>query len=175
MHPHLRLRVERVAKGLKAFGHLMHEKSARRIDHIDTVRSMGLHQFRMPRQLGRRRHVRHHEEARHVHAELARVLHMLAGHIGLGRMRRDANRARARLIGAAQILHRADTGNQQRRHDGALHVFRHSRNPFEIGVGAESIVEAGPRQPIAVGNLNGVDSRRVAGQIASNCTCCLRR
>ena len=132
VHALLGLRVEHVVERLHPLGDALRQQRAGGIDDVDAVRAVGLHQLRLARQLGRRRHVRHHQEADDVHAELARVLDVLPGDVGFGRMRRDAHRLRAGAVRGVEILDRADAGEQQDGDVRALHaVDRRPRSTRE--------------------------------------------
>ena len=109
--------------------------------HIDAFGAVALHQLGLLDQLLGRGHVRHHQEADRVHAELARRLDMLPGDVGLGAMGGDAHAARARVIGVLEVVHRADARQQQHGDDGVLALLGDRRDPLAVVVRAEAVVE----------------------------------
>ncbi|MNT44197.1 hypothetical protein D3C72_1807140 [compost metagenome] len=72
-------------------------------------------------------------------------------------MRGDANHARARVEGRLEVVRGADARQQQRRDPGVLDHIGHRRDPFEIAMRAEAVVEARTLQAIAVRDLDAVD------------------
>ncbi len=63
--------------------------------HVDAVRAIALHQLGLLRPARPAiDHVAHHQEARHVHAEIACAADMLLGDVGLGAMGGDTHGAR---------------------------------------------------------------------------------
>ena len=163
MHSLAGFRIEDVAKRLEAVSHLVHQQSAGGIHHVDAVRSVRLHEFGLARQLGRRRHVRHHQKSGDVEAELPRLLHMLAGDVGFGAMRGDPYRAGAGVDRAIQILDRADAGDQQHRHLGSPDGAGHRGDPLDVGVRAGTVIEARPCQAVAMTDLDRVHAGGVEG------------
>ena len=100
----------------------------------------------------------HHQEAHRIHAELAGVFQVLARHVGLGAVGCHAHDARACVVGIAQVVRGADAGQQQGRDLGGPDRLRHCGDPFDIGVRAKAVVEAGAFQPVAVRDLDAVDA-----------------
>ncbi len=105
------------------------------------MRAVGFHQLRLRGELLRRTHVAHHQEAGHVHAEIARIFDVLLRNIRLGAVSRDANRAHAEIERMTQVMNGADARQQQRRELRVLDDFGDGFDPFPIGVLAEAIVE----------------------------------
>src|SRR3546814_6334710 len=68
-----------------------------------------------------RGHVRHHEEADGVEAELAAKADMLFRHIGFGAVRRDMDAARTAVRGHAKLVERPDSGHVKDRNGRVLH------------------------------------------------------
>jgi len=62
----------------------------------------------------------HHQEARDVHADLAGGGDVLGGDVGLGAVRRDADRAHAEVVCVFQLGDGADARQQQRGQPGVL-------------------------------------------------------
>jgi len=52
----------------------------------------------------------------------------------------------------------SDAGNQQRGDLRPLDAFRSGCNPLDVGMGAESVVEARPLEAVAVSDLDAVDA-----------------
>ena len=100
----------------------------------------------------------HHEEAGHVHAEIAGDADMLLRNVGFGAVGRDANRTHTKVIGALQFLDGADAGQDQRGEDRLVQHFRYRFDPLPIGVGAEAIVEARTRKAVAMRDFDCVDA-----------------
>jgi hypothetical protein len=61
------------------------------------------------------------------------------------------------VIGALQIVHRADAGQQQRGQHACSSTLGHAFDPVPVGVGAEAVVEAGALQAVAMRDFDGVD------------------
>src|SRR5262245_3629949 len=86
------------------------------------------------------------------------MLNVLTGNIGLGTVSGDPHRSSSGIHSRIQILNRPDSRYQQHRHLGPADRPRYRANPFHIGVRTNSIVEARSGQPIAVSDLEGVDT-----------------
>ncbi|MOA18269.1 hypothetical protein D3C78_1385750 [compost metagenome] len=74
-----------------------------------------------------------------------------------------AHHTGARVVCVLQVVDGADAGQQQ---GGDLRVLHHvggGFDPFQIGVGAETVVEAGALKAVAVGHFDGVDFRQIEG------------
>ena len=99
----------------------------------------------------------HHQEADRFHAEFAGGFDVLARNVGFGTVRGDAHDARTGAVGRFQVMHGADAGQQQGRDLGVLDGVGHGLDPFEIGMRAEAVVEAGALQAVAVGDFDGID------------------
>ncbi|MNT68501.1 hypothetical protein D3C72_2067400 [compost metagenome] len=84
----------------------------------------------------------HHQEADGVHAQVTRVLNVLLRDVGFGAVRGHPHDAGASFVGLLQVMDGADAWEQQRGHFRVLQHISHRRDPFEVGVGAEAIVEA---------------------------------
>ena len=149
--------LQRVAHELGFFSHFMHQQGATRVGDIDAGRAIGFHQLGLTRQFGGGNHVRHHQKAHRVHAQLARMFDVLLGDIGFGAMGGDTHHARTGAIRLFQIMHGADAGNQQCGHLGMLDRLGHSLDPFEVGLQTEAIVEARSGQSVAMRDFDTVD------------------
>ena len=101
--------------------------------------------------------MRHHQKADRIHAERARRLDMLRRDIRLGAMGGDAHAARARRIGLAQIVHRADAGNEQNREDGMFEFGGDGGDPFDVVVPAEAVIERRAVNAVAVADFDRID------------------
>ncbi len=123
------------------------------------MRAVAFHQLGLRGELLGRTHVAHHQEAGHVHAEVARVFDVLLRNIRLGAVSRDAHRAHAEVEGMAQVLNGADAGQQQRRELGVLDDFGDGFDPFPIGVLAEAVVEGRAGEAVAMRDFDGIDAR----------------
>ena len=71
-------------------------------------------------------------------------------------MRGDADRANAEVIGALEVVHRADARQQQRGQHRVFEHFGHGADPVPVGMRPEAVVEARTLQAVAVGDLDGV-------------------
>ncbi|MNT32269.1 hypothetical protein D3C72_1681420 [compost metagenome] len=142
VHPALRFGLQDPIIGRQACGVLIHRHRAPAVGDIDAVRAIGLHQLGLLRQGVRLGHVAHHQEAGHVHAQGAGGLDMLPGDIGLGAVGGDAHRAHAQIIGALQVMHGPDAGQQQGGEHAVLQHLGHRADPLPVSVGAEAVVEA---------------------------------
>ena len=149
------------AERLDPLGILRRQERAGRIGHIDAFGAVAFHQLRLLDQLLDRGHVRHHQEADGVHAELARRLDVLPGDVGLGAVGGDAHAARARVIGVLEVVHGADAGQEQHGDDGVLALLGDRRDPFAVVVRAEAVVEGRAGEAVAVADLDGVDTGAV--------------
>ncbi len=103
----------------------------------------------------------HHEEADGVHAECAGRADVFGGDVGFGAVGGDPDHGGAGAMRVYEVVDGADSGQQQRRDPGASDHPRDGFDPFEIGVGAESVVAGRARQSVAVGDLDGVHTRGV--------------
>ena len=63
----------------------------------------------------------------------------------------------AQVEGAVQILDRADAGQQQGGEPRFLDDLADRLDPVPVGMGAEAVIEGGAVQPVAMGDLDGVD------------------
>ena len=154
--PALGFGLEHPVIGGEAGGVLIHGHGPAAVRHIDALRAIAFHQQRLLRQRLGRAHVAHHQEARDVHAEVPRRLDVLLRYVCLGAVGGDADRAHAHFIGVLQVMDRADAGQQQGGQHRAFQHFGHRADPVPVGMGAKAVVEAGARQAIAVGHLDGV-------------------
>ncbi len=111
-------RVEDVAVGTGSFGDTVHRQPAAGVGDVDAVGAVGLHQLGLLGEFGGGRHVGEHQEARDVHADLAGHRDVLGGDVGLGAVGGDPDRADPQGVRRLQVVHRADTGQQQRRQAG---------------------------------------------------------
>ena len=148
--------LERLAQRPDLVARVVHEKCAAGVGDVDTLCAVGLHQQRLPGEVGRRDHVRHHQEAHGIHAELARVFHVLFGNVGLGAVGCDPHRARPGLVGLLQVMDGGDAGNEKRRHLRVPHHPCDRLYPFEIGVQPETVVETRSGQAVAVRNFDRI-------------------
>ena len=115
-------------------------------------------------------HVTHHQEAHGLHAEFTREFDVLAGNVGFRAMRGDPHDACARVVRGTEIVHGADTGQQQR---GDLRVgddLGDGRDPFRVGMRAETIVEAAALQAVAMRDFDRID--RAASSAVAICRAC---
>src|SRR5439155_12023383 len=86
---------------------------------------------------------------------------MLLGDVGLRAMRRDPYRTRPRFERLAQVFNGSDPWDEKDGYFCALHRFRHGRDPLAIRVSAESVIEARPREAVAMRDLESVDAGAV--------------
>ena len=174
VHAGLRFGLEHILEGAEAVPHVLHAERAAGVHHVAAGRAVAFHELGLPRQRPRFGHVAHHQEADGLHAQMAGVLDVLARDVGLGAMRGHAHHAHAGVIGVLQVVHGADAGQQQRGDPGVFDLAGHGLDPFQIGVRAEAVVEAGALQAVAVRDLDGIDlgsssARRCAGPV-QHCT-----
>ncbi len=153
MHSLSGLRLQNVAEGFEAVRHIVHQQGPGRVHNVDAVRPIRFHQPGLARQLRGRR-----QKPGDVQSDFPRVLDVLAGNIGFGAVRRDPHRLDTRFDRGIQILNRPDAGYQKRGHLGPADRPSRGADPFHIGMRTHSVVEAGPGQSIAVGDLDGVDT-----------------
>ena len=139
----------------------MRQQRSGGVDYVNAVRAIGLHELCLACEFSRRGHVRHHEKSGHIHSHRARSLYVLLGDIGLGAMCGDTYGARPSLVGFVKVFDCPDSRNQENRNLCALDCCRYGRDPFQIRVGADSIVETGAGQTVAVSDLDRVDTRCV--------------
>ena len=66
-------------------------------------------------------HVRHHQEADRIHAQLAAEANVLFGHVGFGAVRGDVDAARAAVRRHAQFVERTDPRHVQHRYHRVFH------------------------------------------------------
>ncbi len=153
----LRFRFEHTVVGVDPRPHPVHVERAAAVGHIDALGAIAFHQQGLARECLGLDHMAHHQEARDVHAEVARDADMLLRYVGFGAMRRDAHRSDAEGKGAAEFLDRAYAGQDQCR-EHRLRQHRCNRlEPFPVGVRAEAIVEARARKPVAMCDLDRVN------------------
>jgi hypothetical protein len=112
MNADLRARIQYVAVGLDAIPHVVHGEPATRVGHIHTMRPGLFHDLGLLGQFRRRRHVRHHQETRHIHAQFTRLADVLDGDIRLGGVCRHPYRPHAQAVSLLQSADRSDTGQQ---------------------------------------------------------------
>ena len=148
-------------KAPNALPHVVHVECSAGVDDVDAGCAVGLHQLGLLGELPGRRHVAHHQEAHRLHTQLACIFQMLARNIRFGTVGRHAHDAGARVAGLPQIVRGADTGQQQRGNPGLLHRLGDGRDPLQVGVRTESVVETGPFETIAVRYFDAVDTSRV--------------
>ncbi len=159
----LGFRVEHAVEGLQTRRHAVHVERAAAIHHIDALRAIALHQPGLGSQGFGLAHMRHHQETDRIHAHFAGQRDMLGGDVGLGAMGGDAHRAHAEIVGALEILLGADARQQQGGEAGAGQLLGDGGDPFLVGVGAEAVIEAGPRQAVAMRDLDRIDPGRIEG------------
>jgi hypothetical protein len=163
MHAGLRFRLEHVLEGAEALAHVVHAERAARVHHVAHSGAVALHQLGLLGQALRRGQVAHHQETDRFHAQVARVLDVLARDVGFGAMGRHPDDARAGIVGRFQVVHGADAGQEQGGDLCVLHHAGHRLDPLEVGMGAEAVVEAAALQAVAVGDLDRIDLRFVEG------------
>lgn len=134
-------RVEHIAVGRDPFSDRLHRQVSTRVGDIDALRAVRLHELRLLGEQWGRRHVAHHQEARHVHAELACELDVLRRDICLGAVRCDANRADTEVVRPFELVDRADAGQQQRREPGVGRGIGGGLDPLPVGMAARAVVE----------------------------------
>ena len=121
------------------------------------MRAVTFHQLGLLGQRFRAGHVAHHQEARDVHAQVARRLDVLLADVRFGAVGRDAHRTHTQLISVLQIVDCADAGQKEGGQHRVFQHFGHGADPVPIGVGAKAVVEAGALQAVAVGDFDRVD------------------
>src|SRR5450755_1036633 len=99
-------------------------------------------------------------QRRGVHLPVMGVQH---ADVGLGAVRRDPRDRRADLAGVAQVLDGAEAGQEQDGDLGAARLLHRGRDEIELINQREPVVEAGPAQAIAVGDLDDLDIAGVQG------------
>ena len=107
--------------------------------------------------------VAHHQEADGVHAEVARGGEVRGRDVRFGAVRADTHDAGSRAARIPEVAHAADAGQQKRCDAGALNGGSDRLDPFQVGVGAESVHAARTGQPVTVRNFDRIDAGRVKG------------
>lgn len=159
----LGLRVEHVPVGADPVADAVHGEPTAGVGDVDAVRAVGLHHPGLLGEGPRGRHVGHHQEAGHVHAQLACGGDVLGRHVRLRAVRGDAHRADPEGVGALELGDGADAGQQERGEDGVLDGVRGGFDPLPVGVAAGAVVEAAAGQAVAVGDLDRVHAGPVEG------------
>ena len=157
----LGFRLQDVVERLETVGNVAHQQGAARVRHVDAMGAVFFHELRLFGELLRRVHMRHHQEARDIHAEIAGIFDMLLGDVGFRTVGRNAHRPGAGFICLAQVFDGADTGQEE---GGEFCVFQHAGRRFdivEVGLLGETVIERHPGEPVAVGNLDRIDLRIV--------------
>jgi hypothetical protein len=101
--------------------------------------------------------VAEHQEPDGLHAELAGGSEMLHGDVGFGAVGRDAGDGRADVPRVAQILDGAEPGQEQNGDPGVVRLLHCCGDEVELADAGEAVVEAGPAEPVAVGDLDDLD------------------
>ncbi|MNP26947.1 hypothetical protein D3C76_1198310 [compost metagenome] len=156
-------RVEHSLDRAESRADVVHVHRPARVHHVDASSAVALHQLGLPGQPFGRLHVAHHQEAHRVHAQFAGVLDVLARHVGLGAVGGHADDAGTGVVGVLQIVEGADPWQQQRGDPGVADRVGGCFDPFEVGVGTETVVETGALQAIAMGDFDGVHLGPVQG------------
>ena len=86
-------RLQHVAVGADAVSHVAHRQPSAGVGDIDAVRAVALHQLGLRGERVGLDHVAHHQEAGHVHAQVAGGGDVLRGDVRLGAVGGDAHRA----------------------------------------------------------------------------------
>ena len=154
MKAQLGLGFERGAHGAQAHFHIVGQHVAGRVGDVDAVGAIALHQQPLAHQLFGAGHVGHHQEADGVQAQFTRLGDVLLRDIGFGAVGGDADGGDAQILGHQQMLDSADTGDQQRRHFGALHQRDHGFQVFLVGVGRKAVVDRATAEAVAVRDFN---------------------
>ena len=81
---------------------------------------------------------------------------MARGDIGFGAVRTHSYYRRAGSVRIPQLVHGADAGQQQCGDPCGVHGAGDGLDPFQVGVGAESVYATRSAQSVTVGNLDGV-------------------
>ncbi|MPM99595.1 hypothetical protein SDC9_146787 [bioreactor metagenome] len=134
---------------------------AGRVGDVDAVRAVAFHQLRLLHQPFRAVHVRHHQEADRVHAQLAGVADVLLRDVRFGAVGGHTQRGDAQFVRPLQVVHRADARQQQGRHPGLLHQRDHRGQVFLVGMRRKAVVHRAAAQSVAVGDLDQRDARFV--------------
>ena len=102
-----------------------------------------------------------HEEADRFHAELAGLAEVLDRDVRLGAVRRDAGHGRPDGVGLLQVVH----GAEPREHEdgdlrlcGLVHGCLDEIELVDLG---EAVVERGPAEAVAVGDLDDLNAGAV--------------
>jgi hypothetical protein len=101
--------------------------------------------------------VAEHQEPDGLHAEFAGGSELLHGDVRFGPVGRDAGDGRADLVGVPQVLDGAEPGQEQDGDLGVLRLFHRGGDEVELADAGEAVVEAGPAEPVAVGDLDDFD------------------
>ena len=120
------------------------------------MRAVAFHQRGLLRQRLGIDHVAHHQEASHIHPQIAGDADMLLADVRLGAVGRHPHRAHADIIGAAQFLDGADTRQDQRRQHRAGQHIGDRFEPFPVGMRAEAVVEAHAGKAVTMRDLDRV-------------------
>ncbi len=161
MHAGLGCWIENIVHRLEPVGDAVEEQGACAVGDVDAVRAIALHQLGLFRERLGLVHVGQHQQAGDIHPELARDLDMLLGDIGFGAVGGDPDRPRAGVVGVLEIFDRADAGQQKNGKDSVLDDAGCGFDPFEIGMGAEPVIERRAGEPVAVRDLDPRDARLV--------------
>ena len=123
--------------------------------------AVGFHELGLGGESFRRAHVAHHQKAGHIHAQPARIFDVLFGNIGFCAMRRHAHGPHTQFKGVLQIVHGADSRQQQGGEFRVRQNLGDCTDPVPIGMRAKTIIEAGAAQPIAMRDFDGVNTRQI--------------
>lgn len=163
VNPDLGVGVEYVAEGANPGPNIVHGQSPTGVGDVDAVGAVRLHELGLPGERGGFVHVRHHQEAGDVQAELAGVGDVLSRDVGLGAVCGYADGPHAQLERALELADGADPGEQERGQAGPVDGGRRRLDPLPVGIAAGAVGEAAAGQSVAVGHLDGVDARGVEG------------
>ena len=98
-------------------------------------------------------HMRHHQEANRVEAELARRRDVLFGDISLGAMGGHADRGNAIVLGHMQVIDGTDARQEQGRHLGAFHQRDHRTEVFLVGMHRKAVIDRTATEAIAMSDF----------------------
>jgi len=152
----LRARLQDIPVGADPVPHAVHGEPAAGVGHVDAVRAGLLHDPGLLGEVVRGRHVAHHQEPGHVHAEFAGAGDVLRGDVRLGAVRGDPHRPHTEVVGPVELADGPDAGDEQR---GEHRVFQHlgrRGDPLPVGVAAGPVGQAGTGQSVAVRHLDRV-------------------
>lgn len=148
------LRLEHIAQRLHSRRHVARQHVAGRVHDVHGLRAVGLHQLALLGQALGIVEVGHHQEARGIHAELARVGDVLRTGVRLGAVRRHMHAAHAVVIGALQILHRAQARNEQGGDNRLFHFRDYCIPVFLVAVQCKAVLQGVSAEARAVRDLD---------------------